>query len=344
MYRYIVRRLLQTIPLLLLITMILFILVNSMGDPLNSFAGGRRRLRPEDRARLTQQLGLDQPLPVQYLIWLVGNQWMKVDLDGDGLAQESGQRRGIIRGDFGNSFQERRPALDVITERIPATMLLMVASEILVVAVSLVIGIYSALRQYSVQDHIITGMAFIGYSMPIFWLSLMLMYVFSVKTREWGLPYFPSTGMYDLAVGPTAPQIMWHMTLPLLSMSVVSIAGYSRYVRSQMLEVLSQEYIRTAHAKGLFERLVVMRHALKNAALPLVTIIGLDLPLLLGGAVFTETIFSWPGMGRLFYEAANDADVPLLMGILLIISLLVVIFQILTDIAYTYLDPRIRYS
>jgi peptide/nickel transport system permease protein len=150
--------------------------------------------------------------------------------------------------------------------------------------------------------------------------------------------------MYDLQVGPTAGQILTHMILPLAALSIVSIAGYSRFVRSQMLEVINQDYIRTAHAKGLPERMVLFGHALKNAALPLVTIIGLDLPLLLGGAVVVEAIFGWPGMGRLYFKATNAADIPVTMGILFIISVLVVLFQLITDITYTFLDPRIRYE
>jgi peptide/nickel transport system permease protein len=344
MTRYIVRRILQAIPLLFLISIALFVLVNNLGDPLISFAGDRRRMRPEDRERLAHQLGLDQPLAVQYLIWLVGNDWMRVDVDGDGIGDEAGVRQGVLRGDFSNSFGERRPVLDVITERIPNTLLLMISAEVVVLLFSLGIGIYSALRQYSLLDNVVTALSFIGYSMPIFWLALVLMYIFSVHFRRWGLPYFPVVGMYDLAVGPSVGQILWHMVLPLSSLSIISIAGYSRYVRSQMLEVINQDYIRTAHAKGLSRRTVLLRHALKNASLPLITIVGMDLPMLLGGAIVTETIFGWPGMGRLFYESARLADIPVLMGIMSIISTLVVVFQILTDITYTFLDPRIRYE
>jgi peptide/nickel transport system permease protein len=180
--------------------------------------------------------------------------------------------------------------------------------------------------------------------MPIFWLALILMYVFAVNFKRWGLPYFPTVGMYDLSVGKTVSQVAWHMVLPVVTISLISIAGYSRYVRSQMLEVIHQDYIRTAYAKGLPGRMVIVGHALKNAALPLVTIVGMDLPLLLTGAVVTESIFAWPGMGRLFWDAAQDTDIPVLMGILLIISALVIVFQIITDITYTFLDPRIRYD
>lgn len=343
MTRYIIRRILQAIPLMIIISIILFALINLMGDPIASF-GGRQRLRAEDRKRLTHQLGLDKPLPVQYFIWLVGNDWMEIDIDSDGIPDGHGTRTGVLRGDFGNSFMQKRPVMEIIWERVPNTLLLMLSSEVVIIIFSLIIGIYSALRQYSLLDYIFTGLSFIGYSMPVFWLALILMYVFAVNFKRWGLPYFPTVGMYDLAVGPTFGQIVWHLILPMTTASAISVAGYSRYIRAQMLEVINQDYIRTAHAKGLPDRTVIVRHALKNAALPLVTIIGLDFPLLLSGAVVTESIFAWPGMGRLFWDSAQDTDVPVLMGILVIISILVVVFQIITDITYTFFDPRIRYD
>ena len=343
MTKYVIRRLLQAIPLLLIVSFALFLLANAMGDPLASF-GGRRRIRSQDRERLTRQLGLDQPIVVQYGIWLVGNDWMDVDIDGDGVADQKGTRKGVLRGDFGNSFMERRPVLGIIGERVRNTLLLMVSSEVLVLSVALLIGIYSALRQYSTLDYIFTAFSFIAYSMPVFWLGLLLMFVFAVNFKRWGLPYFPTVGMYDLATGPTVPQILWHLVLPVLTASVGFVAGYSRFIRSQMLEVINQDYIRTAYAKGVPRRGVIANHALKNASLPLVTLIGLDLPFLFSGAVVTETIFAWPGMGRLFWDAAQDTDVPVIMGILLITAVLVIVFQIITDIAYTFLDPRIRYD
>ena len=343
MTRYIIRRLLQAIPLLIIISLIVFVLINEMGDPLASF-GGRRRIRSQDRERLTRQLGLDKPILVQYVVWLIGNDWMKIDMDGDGIPETPGKREGVLRGDLGKSLMERRPVLEVIGERIPNTLLLMLTTEVVVWIFALGIGIYSALRQYSTLDNVITAFSFIGYSMPVFWLALLLMFIFAVNFKQWGLPYFPTVGMYDLAEGKTVLQVAWHMVLPVTTMSIISVAGYSRYVRSQMLEVISQDYIRTAYAKGLPQRMVLLGHALKNAALPLVTLEGMSLPLLIGGAVVTETIFAWPGMGRLYIDAASDTDIPVLMGILMIISALVVVFQIITDITYTFLDPRIRYD
>jgi len=343
MTRYIIRRLLQAIPLLLLISLILFVLMEEMGDPLATF-GGRRVLRSEDRIRLTRQLGLDKPIWVQYVVWLAGNDWMKIDLDGDGLPESYGTRRGVLRGDFGMSFVTRRPVIDMIAERLPNTLLLMLTSEVVILVLSLLIGVTSALKQYSVYDHAVTAFSFIGYSMPIPLLAIGLMYLFAVNFKRWGLPYFPTVGIFDPAVGRTVPQVIWHMVLPVAALSTISIAAYGRYIRASMLEVINQDYIRTARAKGLRERTILYRHALKNAALPLVTLVGLDLPMLLGGAIVTEGIFAWPGMGRLFIDHTVRSDFPVLMGILMMISVAVVIFQIITDITYTWLDPRIHYD
>src|SRR5512143_2655771 len=215
MTRYIIRRLLQAVPLLVIITALLFILTANLGDPLAAFGGDRRRLQPADRARLERQLGLDKPVIEQYGIWLIGNDWMRVDVDGDGAPDSYGTRRGVLRGDSGNSFQERRPAIEVIGERIGNTMLLMVASEIIVIILALLVGTYSALRQYSFCDHLIATLSFLGYSMPIFWLALMLIYIFGVDFKRWGLPSLPTVGMYDLSIGATPGQIALHMILPL---------------------------------------------------------------------------------------------------------------------------------
>jgi peptide/nickel transport system permease protein len=344
MTRYIIRRILQAIPLLLFISIILFALLQNMGDPLATM-GGRRPTRAADRERLTRQLGLDQPMHMQYLFWLVGNDWMKLDLTGDGEPDSYGRRKGVIRGDFGESLVNRgRPASEIIWERIPNTLLLMVATQAVILVFAFAIGIYSALRQYSLMDHAITTFSFIGYSMPIFFVALVLMYIFALNFRRWGLPYLPTVGMFDPQVGKTWMQVAWHMVLPVASIALISIAAYSRYIRSTMLEVMSQDYIRTARAKGLRRAYIISVHALKNASLPIVTVIGLDLPLLLGGAVVTERIFAWPGMGRLFLDHVTRGDVPVVMGILMLISVAVVVFQLLTDIVYAWLDPRIRYD
>jgi peptide/nickel transport system permease protein len=343
MLRYISRRVIQSIPLLFGVSVILFIMMTNVGDPVSTM-GGRQRVSSSDRDRLVRQLGLDQPIYVQYLFWLVGNNWFKVDTNGDGVGDSYGTRLGILRGDLGNSFREHRPALDVIADRVPATLLLMVSSEIVTVGLALAIGIYSALRPYTLADNIITALSFILYSMPIFWIALSLLWIFSVTFKQAGLPFLPTVGMYEPGNPVTLLEVTRHMILPVLSLSLISVAGYSRYVRAALLEVINADYIRTAYSKGLSKGRILWGHALKNASLPLVTLIGLDLPFLLGGAVVTEQIFAWPGMGQLFVNSLDRADFPVLMGLLMLIAALVVIFQIITDIVYAWVDPRIRLS
>jgi peptide/nickel transport system permease protein len=343
MARYIIKRILQGIPLLFIISVVLFALMMSMGDPVATM-GGRRVTRAADYERLKRQLGLDKPIYVQYIYWLVGNNWTRIDLDGDGVTETPGTRLGILRGDFGTSLVNRKPVMQVIGERIPNTLILMLSGELIVVLGALVVGVYSALRQYSILDHVVTALSFVGYSMPIFFIALLLMYIFAVLFKRWGLPYMPTVGMFDPQIGKTFGQVVYHMVLPVVSMSIVSLASYSRYIRSTMLDVLNQDYIRTARSKGLPRRSVIFIHALKNASLPIATIVGLDLPFLLGGAVVTERIFAWPGMGRLFLDHVSRADTPVVMGILMLVALAVIVFQIITDVVYAWLDPRIRYD
>jgi peptide/nickel transport system permease protein len=315
----------------------------SVGDPVATM-GGRRVTRADDYERLKRQLGLDKPIYVQYVYWLVGNTWTKSDLNGDGIAETPGTRLGILRGDFGISLVDRQPVMQVIWDRIPNTLILMLSGELIVILGALVVGVYSALKQYSVLDHVLTALSFIGYSMPIFFIALISMFIFSVLFKKWGLPYLPTVGMFDPQTGKTFWQVVYHMILPVISMSVVSLASYSRYIRSTMLDVLNQDYIRTARSKGLPRRSVIFVHALKNASLPIATIVGLDLPFLLGGAVVTERIFAWPGMGRLFLDHVNRADTPVVMGSLMLVAVAVIVFQIITDVVYAWLDPRIRYD
>jgi peptide/nickel transport system permease protein len=214
----------------------------------------------------------------------------------------------------------------------------------LVLIAAVVLGTYTAVYQYSPFDHIVTTIAFVGISIPSFWLGLLLLIFFAVGTRNLGLPYFPAGGMYDLAIGPTVPQVLWHLVLPSVTLATVVAAGYIRYVRASTLEVIRQDYVRTARAKGLAERVVLRRHTFKNAAIPLVTLMGLDLPRFLAGSVVVESIFAWPGMGRLFWEEAQRTDIPVMMAVLMFSSVLVVTFNLLADIGYAYLDPRIRYQ
>jgi peptide/nickel transport system permease protein len=279
-------------------------------------------LSGDDIARLRAYYGLDQPVYVQYLNWL-GN---------------------LARGDWGTSYVAHRPVLDLILQRLPNTLMLVAASYTLILTVSIVLGIYTAIRQYSWVDHLVTGLAFVGISIPSFWLGLILLVVFAVSTRNLGLPYFPAGGMYDLSVGPTVPQVLWHLVLPAVTLATVVTANYIRYIRASMLEVLHNDYVRTARAKGLPNGVILRRHAFRNAAIPLVTLIGLDLPRFLSGSLVVEAIFAWPGLGRLFWEHAERTDIPVLMAIMMLTAAMVVVFNLLADVAYAVLDPRIRYG
>jgi peptide/nickel transport system permease protein len=362
MTRYFIRRFLQAIPLLLIISIVLFAMMDKMGDPLATM-GGRKVTKPEDRIRLAHQLGLDKPLCVQYIYWLIGNDWThpigEIPQPNAGIftpivqcldprtyidSDVPGTRKGVLRGDWGISLVNRQPVTQVIGERMKNTLLLMITSEVLIISLALLIGIYSALHQYSYLDNAITASTFILYSMPVFFFALLAMYIFSVLFRKWGLPYLPTVGMFDPNIGQTPAQVAWHMVLPVATLSFTFIAGYSRYIRSAMLESLGQDYVRTARAKGLPNPEVIYIHVLKNAALPIVTLVALDLPFLLGGAIVTEQIFGWPGMGRLFIDHVSRSDTAVVMGILMMIAFAVIIFQIFADVTYAWLDPRIRYK
>ena len=321
MARYLARRLVQTVPLLLLISIIGFGIIQLTGDPLAAYTM-ETALSREDIARLRAYYGLDQPVYVQYLNWL-GN---------------------LARGDWGTSYVAHKPVLDLILQRLPNTLMLVAAAYTLILTVSIVLGIYTAIRQYSWVDHLVTGLAFVGISIPSFWLGLILLVVFAVGTRNLGLPYFPAGGMYDLSVGPTVPQVLWHLVLPAVTLATVVTANYIRYIRASMLEVLHNDYVRTARAKGLHNGVILRRHAFRNAAIPLVTLIGLDLPRFLSGSLVVEAIFAWPGLGRLFWEHAERTDIPVLMAIMMLTATMVVFFNLLADVAYAFLDPRIRYG
>jgi peptide/nickel transport system permease protein len=299
---YIARRLLQTIILLFLLSIVLFALVNlAPGGPLAG-QGQARHIRPERAEILKRQFGLDKPLPLQYLIWLVGNDWMQVDADGDGVADGPGTRRGILRGDFGFSFRTREPALKEIGRRLPNTIYLMAVTMLVALLIAIPIGILSALRQYSPFDIAVTTFSFAGQAIPEFWLGLILILIFYawLENPFTGEPLLPAGGMYTLGAGFTLWDRIKHLILPVATGALGWIAWYSRFLRSSMLDVIHQDYLRTARAKGLSERAVIYRHALRNAIIPLVTLLALDLPYLIGGAVFIEMIFAWPGMGRLY--------------------------------------------
>ena len=347
MLTYIARRLFQTVVLLFLLSIFLFALVNlAPGGPLAG-QGRSRQIRPEKIEILKRQFGLDKPLPTQYLIWLVGNDWMQVDSDGDGIEESFGARKGILRGDFGFSYRTRQPVLEEIGQRLPNTALLMTITLFIGVLVAIPIGILSAVRQYSRFDITITTLSFAGQAIPEFFLGLVLILVFYawLKNPWTGEPLLPSGGMVSLNVsGPALWDRIQHLILPVTTGALGWIAWYSRFLRSSMLDVANKDYLRTARAKGLPNWMVLYKHALRNALIPLVTMLAIDLPTIFGGAVFVETLFSWPGMGRLYFTAAVDRDYPVLLAILIMGAAAIILSNLLADVLYSFLDPRVRYD
>ncbi len=345
MGQYITRRLWQAIPMLFIISIVLFGLINiAPGDPVAALSG--RRPRPQARERLLRQFGLDKPLPVQYVFWLIGNDWMRIDVDGDGIAESRGERKGILRGDFGFSYQTREPVLEEIADRLSNTVYLMVVTLIVVAIIAIPVGVISAVKQYSIFDIIVTTFSFVGQAVPEFWLGLILILVFyaTLNNPFTGESLFPSGGMQTLGMDFSVADRIKHLILPVTMGMVGWVAWYSRFLRSGMLDVLHMDYIRTARAKGLRESVVLYRHALKNALIPLVTIFALDLPYIFSGSVYVELLFSWPGTGRLYFQAATNRDYPVLMAILIIGAGVMIFCNLLADIAYAFLDPRIRFD
>src|SRR5687768_7549365 len=271
----------------------------------------------DDVAAIRVQLGLDDPIPVQYLKW-VGS---------------------LLRLDWGYSFVTNERVIDRIAQRLPNTLELMLVSFILTLVIAVPVGVLAAVRQYSWFDYVATGAAFFGISMPVFWFGLLMILTFAVT-----LGWLPTSGNATIGAEFDLVDRLRHLIMPATVLALVSAAGYTRYIRGAMLEVIHQDYIRTARAKGLRERLIIVRHAFKNAALPFVTLIALDLPDLFTGAVVTETIFAWPGMGRLYLESLSRLDYSVLMAILTVSAALVILSNLLADILYAYLDPRIRYA
>ena len=318
MTTYILRRILQAIPILFLLSVFLFGVVRLMpGGPLAQ-AERNPNVTPEQLAAMRVRLGLDQPLPVQYVKWI---------------------KAFVLEGDWGYSIKFRRPVAEMIWERMPATLILFSAGFVVMLLFAIPIGVYSAIKPYSLFDNIITTFSFAGQSVPVYWLGLILIVVFYLNVQ-----LFPAGGMYTIGREGDVLDLLWHLVLPIAAMSFSWIAWYSRFLRSSMRDTLNEDYIRTARAKGLSLRTVHFRHALRNALLPLVTLIALDLPTVFGGAVFIETIFSWPGMGRLFWDAAKGRDYPILLAVMMIYAALTLLFNLIADIVYGFLDPRIRYD
>lgn len=317
MGKYATRRIIQALPLLLVITVISFaILKLAPGGPLGAYEANPN-VTAEDIERLKKAFGLDQPLHVQYLTWFTQ----------------------FVQGDWGYSYAYHRPVLELILERLPNTIYLMATVYVVVLAVSIPVGVFTAVRQYSWFDHVVTGSTFAFLSTPTFWLGLLLLLFFGLQLR-----LFPLGGIQTPGREFNLFDRLHHLVLPVATLALVQVGQYTRYLRASMLEALNQDFMRTARAKGLAERLVVGRHALKNAAIPLVTVAALDLPNLFVGALVTEQIFGWPGMGRLFWDAATRYDYPILMGVLTVSAGLIIFANLIADVLYGVLDPRIRYS
>ena len=316
MGRYTVRRIIQMIPLLLGISLVLFVIIQAApGGPEGMMLQSGLMIDPQVVEAMRHRLGVDQPVYIQYFKWL----------------------GTMLSGDMGFSFSTSRPVGIMILERMPATLELMSVSFLLAAVIAIPMGIYSALHQYSSFDLLATTTAFLGIAMPVFWFGLILQLIFSVN-----LGWLPVAGTETVGATSAWDHIK-HLILPATVLSLHSIAGWSRYMRSSMLGVIRSDYIRTAHAKGLRERIVVFRHAVKNALIPVITIMALDLAGLFSGAVITETIFAWPGIGRLFIQSMSARDYPVLMGILMMGSFMVVFFNLIADLVYGWLDPRISY-
>lgn len=324
MTTYAIRRFLQTIPILFIISILLFFLVRSApGGPLTS-ARRNPNVTKEQIEALEEKLGLNDPLPVQYGRWM----------------------GGVLTGDLGDSIKFRRPVNEMIAERIPNTLLLVGVSFLLTLLIAIPIGVLSARKPYSLFDYSMTTITFIGQSIPVYWLGLGLIVIFyvTIKNPLTGQPFLPVGGMNTQGKSGDLLDTLWHLVLPVTALSLGWIAWYSRFLRSSMMDVLHEDYVRTAKAKGATANTVYYRHALRNAILPLVTLIALDLPSLFAGALFVETIFAWPGMGRLFWDAAKGRDYPVLLGVVMITAVLIIVCNILADLAYGWLDPQVKYE
>jgi peptide/nickel transport system permease protein len=320
---YLVRRLLQTILVIVGVTIISFGTLHLAGDPTLLYIS--ERASDEEVAAVRAKLGFDKPLPIQYLSFLAG----------------------IVRGDFGNSLRARTPAFDMIMERLPATLELTLVAMLIAIVLAIPIGIFSALKRGTPADGGVMLFAMFGQSMPGFWLGLMLMLFVGLRLRwlpiSGHVPVFQPILQGDFGTAfANIPSAFSHLLLPAITLAVFSLSRNSRLVRSSMLEVLSQDYVTTAKAKGLPQRTVIRRHAFRNALIPFVTIIGLEFGFLLSGVVVIETVFSWPGVGRLMFNSINQRDIPVVLAGVVFFSFLFVLLNLIVDVVYTLLDPRIR--
>lgn len=318
MFSFALRRVITSIPTLLAVTMLVFLLVElAPGDVSDYFINPETNASPEAVIEMRRAFGLDQPAPIRYFIWL-------------------GQ---VAQGDLGYSFVSGEPVAAMVWRRFQNTAVLMVVALSISIVVGVTLGVFTAVRQYSFWDHLLSGLSFLAVAMPAFVTGILALYLFAVI---W--PIFPSGGMRPVGEAATLLNRLHHLLLPSLVLATMQTATFMRYTRFSVLEVLRADFVRTARGKGLPEGRVMRRHALPNALIPVITVIGLSLPVLVVGAVFTETIFSWPGMGTLYLIAVNSRDVPLVMGLNLFIAVVVLTANLLTDLAYGLVDPRIRYE
>ena len=312
--RYIIKKILLAIPVLLGITIIDYLLMSLAGNPLEMMAGPR--ITQEAIAFKAEKLGLDQPFLVQYFTWL-------------------GQ---VLQGNLGYSYKSYEPVSDMIASRIGPTLLLMGVSMLVALLIAIPGGIYSAVHRYKKRDFAVVTASFFGSSIPSFFLALILIYIFTVR-----LGWLPSSGMATPGTGGDFLDVARHMVMPVLVLAV-SLAGSNiRYIRSAVLEILEMDYLRTAKAKGIGRFLTINKHALRNALLPIVTVIGMQIPMLFGGAVIVEQIFSWPGLGLVAMNAITGRDYPVIMGVCLLSAVVVLVANLLTDIVYALVDPTIKY-
>jgi peptide/nickel transport system permease protein len=318
MGQFVLRRLAISVPVLLVVTIIAFVLVDlAPGDPVSALISPtlRAEMGPEWVKERQEQLGLNEPLAVQYVLWL----------------------KELVQGNFGYSLVSGQSVGEQILDRIGPTLLLMGSAILLGTLIGIPLGVISAVRQYSAIDYLTTVLGFLAISTPTFFLGLALMYLFAVH-----LGWLPTSGMRTLGVEESTIDLIKHMIMPVTVLTLAHTPLSMRYARSSMLDALKQDYVTTARAKGLREQAVLVRHALRNALIPLITVIGISLPELLGGAVITETIFQWPGMGLLAMRAVNGRDYPLILGIILVTACLVLISNLIADLLYAVADPRIR--
>ena len=322
MGRFVLRRLVQMIPLLLGITFLTFAIVNLVpGSPISRIEMNPRAT-PADVQRIQENLGLDRPWPERYVYWLAD----------------------VVRGDLGISLINYTSVTDRILNVLPNTLLLTGTALLLALGLAIPLGLQAAVRRNSTFDHVLNVATTVLFAMPTFWFGLLLILLFAVKFDEWGLPALPVGGTRNLRGESGFLDRLQHLILPAVALAGVQLASWTRYIRSSVLEVIRLDFVRTAEAKGLRERAVLYRHAFRNAVLPLVTLIGLTLPELFGGALLIERIFAWNGIGRLAYDAALSSDYTLVMGTVLMFAVLTIVANLIADVAYAMLDPRIRYD